>query len=379
MRHPLPRTAALASLLTLCACGSAASSSSGGAADTESVNFAPAVHYPVDAPIQLAIGDFDGDTNLDLAISLATSGLVVTYGDGHGGFGAPVSVGSDGSDPGPSLMQPYDINADGRDDLFLGGGEAPFGGVSLCLSMPGRTWSAPNNLAGATNGMFSLGDVDGDGVVDVVSWYAGGTQISYLLSGGAGVRTTFDFAGFPADFAADLNGDKKADLVGQTTDMTNTEVALTGSDGQPGTFSDYPLPTSAKAAPVPIDVNNDGVMEPLTLASDNTLFVQPIQHDGTLGNSVSTPPVFSNDASIMGTGDLDGDHLPDLVMTDFKPGDSMAILRGDGTGGFHQVSTNLTNEDFGIIATFAIGDLNHDGKNDIVMLDATNFVVLLQQ
>ncbi len=74
-------------------------------------------------PTQLAAGDFDGDSNLDIVLCVgyfgegATSEFEILRGDGAGGFRGGFSY-STASTP-PSTMAAVDLNGDGRADIVM--------------------------------------------------------------------------------------------------------------------------------------------------------------------------------------------------------------------------------------------------------------------
>jgi hypothetical protein len=66
-------------------------------------------------------GDFDGDGNRDIAVTLPVAdGVAILLGDGEGGFADPVVV-STGLDSDPTRLAVGDVNEDGRDDLAVVG------------------------------------------------------------------------------------------------------------------------------------------------------------------------------------------------------------------------------------------------------------------
>ena len=108
-------------------------------------NFAPVIMYQSggsDAE-SVAVGDFNGDGNPDLAVAVYDQAKVaVLLGDGAGSFGPTVTYGSGGSSP--SYIATADFNGDGKLDIavnnkdsasvgvLLGDGAGAFGPVSTC-------------------------------------------------------------------------------------------------------------------------------------------------------------------------------------------------------------------------------------------------------
>jgi hypothetical protein len=142
--------------------------------------FAPESRYRIGAPgpngtsTAVAIGDLDGDGDPDLAV-LDTWGPAVAclLNNGHGGFAAERSL-----VPAPHLTDDAytyvaigDIDGDGMNDIVTSSvhGDAP--GVSVFFNRGGATFAPPVTFAGEPNGFIeslALADVDGDGRLDVV-------------------------------------------------------------------------------------------------------------------------------------------------------------------------------------------------------------------
>jgi hypothetical protein len=134
-----------------------------------------------------ALGDFDGDGNLDVAGW--TSGAVwVGYGDGMGGFGSPINTSLDAQSYGPSFAV-GDFNGDGKADMLGTLTDPPPNQTAVHLGVllsEGRTFGPPQLLrtgpisSGGLPGQFnsnsadlgvsavSASDLNADGIPDVV-------------------------------------------------------------------------------------------------------------------------------------------------------------------------------------------------------------------
>ena len=134
--------------------------------------FQPEVRYEVAYPTSLTVGDVNDDGHEDLLLSETYDVLSgredneVLYGVGDGTFAAAVSL---LPDPDPAVNRRVgDLNGDGRVDLV--GREG--GGISLRLGHGDGTFGEPSFFGSALGGysLFEmvLDDADGDGRLDVI-------------------------------------------------------------------------------------------------------------------------------------------------------------------------------------------------------------------
>jgi hypothetical protein len=260
--------------------------------------FAGEHDYPIAAaPVGLAVGDFNGDGRMDVAVGVtsgggSSSGVYVMLGQANGTLGAPVQIDTSYS---PTGLVAADLNGDGRTDLvvadkgfmtFTGDSQQVNGALHVYLGNANGSFSTATAPAtSATNyGVAALGDFNHDGLVDlIVSGNIAGTSAStpsspnlYVLLGkGDGTfkaATTTAFvginAGGPTTIAlADINHDGNLDVIfGDPSDFT--EMLIGNGDG---TFTD--AITGFAQQPnfiVPADLTASGFPELLVGQQNNT-------------------------------------------------------------------------------------------------------------
>jgi hypothetical protein len=162
----------------------------------------------------LAVGDFNRDGSLDVAIGCSGKGLYVFLNNGQGGFGTAVEYDSGGSN---LFVITGDFNRDGKLDLIVGDSVANT--VSFLAGNGDGTFQAPL-VIGSTNLPIYIraADLNGDGKLDlaVVNGVTGRGTVSVMLGNGDGtfqVPVAYRVGNSPiAVTIADFNRDNKLDL-----------------------------------------------------------------------------------------------------------------------------------------------------------------------
>ncbi len=340
--------------------------------------FAEPVLFPVgDAPQSVAVGDLDGDGDLDLAVAIDTvetfDDVAVLLNSGDGTFAPPTlfSVGTV-----PKSLEMGDMDGDG--DLDVAVVNQGSGDVSILLNNGNGTF-APEVFYATGDGPqdVALGDLDGDGDLDVATANDGSDDISVLLNNGNGTlapRTTFAVGPGPASLAmGDLDGDNDLDLaVGISSG--NDRVSILKNFGN-GTFAapvDFSVGNFPWFESVALgDLDDDGDLD-VVVANALELSVSVLlgNGDGTYADAVSFSTAGANASGLplsIKMGDMDGDGDLDLVMAEgppiFAPSDSIAVLQNNGEGLF---APGINFPAGNTPLSLAIGDLDGDGDLDAV-------------
>jgi len=161
----------------------------------------------------------------------------------------------------------------------------------------------------------------------------------------------------------DLNGDGIADLVIPNVNTTNVSVLLGNRDGS---FQPFALFSTGATVPFHVviaDFNNDGKND-VAVTTFTGVSILLGDGRGNLGNATVLPTGSSPSRVV--AADFNGDHKLDLAVTNLGSND-VSILLGNGNGTF----APAVNVAVGMgPAGIAAGDFNHDGKVDLAVVNS---------
>ncbi|MGH9882264.1 MAG: FG-GAP repeat domain-containing protein [Pyrinomonadaceae bacterium] len=298
-----------------------------------------------DSPGEIALGDVNGDAKLDVAIATHDSyGVLLLLGDAKGGLtvapNSPIMM-KVGDHPHTHGLAVADMNRDNKLDLVTVNNAD--NDVSIALGDGrGNFTRAPRSpfAVGPSPYPLAVGDVNGDGQLDIVATATAtgplraqqlprSRALTLLLSDGqGGFRSTqLPLRTGEPWFAviADLNGDRKPDIVATHHDLNELTVML--GDGRGGFVEAPPSPFDFGHHlfhAVVADVNRDGKMDVLAAAGDS---VRVMLGDGRGGFKAGPPIVTGRGAWRLALGDFNGDGKMD-VATSNSEANTVSVLLG---------------------------------------------------
>jgi hypothetical protein len=180
--------------------------------------FQKPINFPFPNPVALAVGDFNGDGQEDLAViecgGTGESAVVILLGDGTGKFRKSASYPSGVETTGVAVA---DFNGDGHSDVAVANNS---GNVMVFFGTGKGTLRKPAiyKLPGANPYGLAAGDLNGDGHPDLAVAEASGGSVAVLLNDGTGhflKPVTYKAGGGEVlDVKiADLRNDGRQDLV----------------------------------------------------------------------------------------------------------------------------------------------------------------------
>ena len=317
----------------------------------------PATAFPAgDGPEAVATGDLNQDGNIDVVtanLAFPNSELTVMFGNGDGTLQAPIALADDET---PLDVALGDINGDTITDLVFTGQNA---GILTIINNGDGTFQTPTLL---DNNMFptsiQLAEMNGDGFLDILS--------SAAIRLGNGDGTFQPPIAFPSPLfyfyanADDLNFDGIPDVVAVSS-ATNTLTAMLGvGDGSLQPPVHYAVGNSPQFFEFTMADENDGVDLLISNTFDDYATVLSGNGDGTFVGTRLFPA--SSGTSGIAVSDFNGDGIEDLATGSTLSRD-VTFLPGLALG---QYGTAIPQR--GLRGTVsASGDFDRDGSPDLVM------------
>lgn len=323
--------------------------------------FAKATHFPVaGSPQQIAIADLDGDARLDLAVCLSDSEhVLLLYGDGLGGIAATKSLSMASV---PSWLVIHDLNGDAQPDIVVAGPDS----VTVRISKGGGAFKAPVTAV-VTSGLnaIAIGDLNGDTKPDLALARKAYPLQSIVACFGDGlggfaapIEITSAFTGGSAAIG-EMTGDAIADLAIGGTGLGEVKILPGLGGGAFGEAETFAIPAFKIAI---ADFNGDGRGD---LVTNHSSYIT-ILASKPFTELFAAPAHFSGGAHpvSIAVGDLNRDGNLDLAVSN-QHSDTVTTMFGTGLGGLAgPTKVALDSNPKSIVAA----DFNADSKVDLAFV-----------
>jgi len=334
----------------------------------------------------LAVGDFNKDSNMDLAIATTIAENIKIYsGDGEGDLYLTQELTTGGM---PTGILVDDLNMDDHLDIAT----INFGGdnISIFIGDDSANFNLPPAVNLGASPVFCQGDFNEDGLPDLAVTVdrlpdknMAEAALLILTGNGSGrfaISQNYYLDNYPASIhAGDLNHDRHDDLV-VVIDHYNLDSDLPKNDNiSIFIWKDISYFQNAEQYPVGfdhsynsrnstiIDLDNDGNLDIVTTSLSSVSIC--VSFGDGFGGVHSTLHYSLGSVFLAVTqGDFDGDKVIDLAL--FMNNGSISVLLSKGTRKFISPVISSVSGKYHTIKGIDTGDMNNDGKMDIVATDS---------
>ncbi|GAB3859769.1 hypothetical protein GCM10028822_36870 [Hymenobacter terrigena] len=301
-------------------------------------------------PVRLALGDIDGDTDLDLLAASASGSLSIRLNSGvNSGVFVPSSQGAVAVGGFALGLALGDVDGDGDLDALTANSGSGTVSIRRNDGLNSGIFVAPASGAevfiGTSPSQVLLGDIDGDGDLDLVAICAGNTSLASVRLNSGLNSGTFVAPASNANFSlgaftnkatlGDINNDGYPDLVVSKGTMTGSVDTWLNGGGN-GFVASQSISVSRQPLDIALgDVDGDGDLDML-IGNDNSTGAVTLRLNGGLGSGLFLEPVFAPEPAVgasfpwaVALGDVDGDGNLDLLTANNNNSGSGS---GGGTG-----------------------------------------------
>ncbi len=324
--------------------------------------------------------DLDGDTKSDIITTFSTGTFAVFKNTSAGGIISFAAAANFTTGSQPIMAVSEDLNGDKKPDVVVSNYSSntisAFRNTSTVSTI---SFSAKIDFSTGTNPRgVAIQDLDNNGFPDIVATNYNSNTIS-IFRNTSSSGSALSFAA-KVDYAtgtnphsvslADIDGDGKADII--VTNSGSANVSVFRNTCTAGTISFQPgINFITGNNPRPVSAGDmDGDDKPdLVIGNGGSGTVSLLRNTSTSGTISFDPKIDSatrTGPNYLLVHDMNGDGKPDIAVANQNPA-SYSIFRNTGSPGVISLATRKDYDDNNAGTGIASGDLNADGKPEIIL------------
>ena len=353
------------------------------------------------SPFYTAIGDLDGDGKSDLVVVNKVSNTVSLYRNTSssgsitaGSFDAKLDFATGST---PYSVAIGDLDGDGKPDIavanYFGNSVSVYRNTTTSGAFTSGSFAAKVDFTAGTNPYgIVIADIDGDGKRDIAVSNTGSNSISVFrnmsfknvsfTSASFAAKQDFTTGASPQGIAiGDLDGDTKPDIAVANSGATTISLFRNTATAGFINISTFATATTATTTTTPTalvigDLNNDNKAD-IAVTNKGSGTVSLFRNNSTVGTITMVAKIdvtigTGTNPNALAIGDLDGDGKPDIAVANTGTTTVTVMRNTAADAAAFSTTTSFSKTDFTPAANpiaIAIGDLDNDGKADMVATD----------
>jgi hypothetical protein len=274
----------------------------------------------------------------------------------------------------PVSLAVVDVNNDNKPDIIVAN-ERGFN-VGVLLNNGSGTFLSQTAYSTGHDSFpqcVSVVDVNGDDKPDILVANYGGNNVGVFFNSGYGtfgLRIDFPTGNRPTPtsvIGADVNNDKKADIIVANQNENNIGILLNPGNGMFNFVVIHPFgKDAAPISPSVVDINDDN--KPDIIWADyngNRVSVLFNFGNGTFHSPTNYSTGFESRPTFVSVVDVNGDDKPDIIVAN-KGGNNVGVFLNSGNGTFLPQSTYSTGNNASPQCVSVV-DVNGDDKPEIIV------------
>ncbi|CAF1461237.1 unnamed protein product [Adineta steineri] len=336
-------------------------------------------------PLSIVIGDFDNDSQLDIAVANYNNKSVgVFFGYGNGFFRDQLIFFSVTYNFNPYAIAAGDFNSDNRLDIAVVNYDYNY--VDIVLTYRNYTFLNQNTYSTGIQSYPSsvaVADVNNDKKLDIVVANYGTNNIDIFLgydNNTFSPEITYSTGNYSRPYSVtigDFNNDKQLDIVVTISGTNNIGIFLNYGNGIFSSQITYSTGNGSSPSDVAAgDFNNDGQLDVAVVNYDGcNIGIFLGYGNGTFSSQKTFPTGNRSNPQSIALGDFNNDSRLDIAVANYGRA-NMGVFLGYGNGTFadqisYFVPLGTSPSDI------AIGDVNNDNHQDIIVTVDYSYTILI--